>query len=136
MHSQLPLLIVLTLTFSSISIISGGGGGVEFHFSIFIVIAAAAYYENIRLIMMMKILIVVQHLGKFFWCPQIVFGTDTYPFLMLVIHAVFLILTSSATSMQIYSKHKIMNQIEKRKQEYDEKLLSLVEQVQGAVHSG
>lgn len=129
MHRILPPLIVLTLTFSSFSIISGSGGGVEFHFSIFMVIAAAAYYENIRLIAMMTVLFAIQHLYGFFWAPQLVFGTDTYPFTMLLIHAIFLILTSIATTLQIHSKHKIMSQVEKEKREYDERLLSLVQQV-------
>jgi Methyl-accepting chemotaxis protein len=127
---RIPWINTLTLTFSSISIISGSGGGVEFHFSIFMVLAIAAYYENIRLIAMMTILFAVQHIAGFFFFPQLVFGTDTYPFLMLVVHAGFLILTSCATTWQIISKTKITGQLELEKKNKEDRLVDLVQQIE------
>jgi len=129
-HPGLPWINTLTLTFSSISIISGSGGGVEFHFSIFMVLAIAAYYENIRLIAMMTIVFAVQHIAGFFFMPELVFGTDDYPFLMLVVHAVFLILTSCATTLQIISKGKITAQLEAEKTNKEERMLDMVQQIE------
>lgn len=129
-NNKLPWIHTITLTSASISMISGSGGGVEFHFSIFMVIAAAAYYENIRLIVLMTVLFALQHLVGFFFVPQLVFGTDTYLFLMLLIHAIFLLLTSSATCLQIHSKQKIMAQVADEKRSKDERNALLLEQVQ------
>lgn len=129
-HPYLPWLNTLTLTFSSMAIISGSGGGVEFHFSIFMVLAMAAYYEDIRLMVLMTTLFAVQHLAGFFLSPQLVFGTDSYPFLMLVIHALFLILTSCATSLQIVSKRKITTQLEAEKRTKEERLFQLINQIE------
>jgi methyl-accepting chemotaxis protein len=106
-HPIIPLFITLLLTFSSISIMAGAGGRVEFHFSIFMVVAVLGYYESIPLLLTMTGIFAVQHLAGFFFIPQIVFGTDHYMLMMLVIHALFLILTSSATSLQVYSSKKI-----------------------------
>ncbi|MFD2170595.1 methyl-accepting chemotaxis protein [Tumebacillus lipolyticus] len=128
-HPLLPWINALTLTFASFSMISGSGGAVEFHFSIFMVIAAAAYYENVRIISMMTGLFAIQHLLGFFVTPQLVFGTDQYSFLMLLIHAMFLILTSSATILQIHSKRKITAQLEAEKQRKANNLYDLIRDV-------
>ncbi|NOU93240.1 hypothetical protein GC093_08410 [Paenibacillus sp. LMG 31456] len=129
-HVYLPWLNTLTLTFSSFSIISGSGGNVEFHFSIFMVIAAAAYYENTRLIAMMTVLFAIQHVMGFFFFPQLIFGTDTYPFLMVGIHAVFLVITSIATIWQIRSKRSITSQLEDENRSKEDKIMALLEHVQ------
>jgi methyl-accepting chemotaxis protein len=137
-HPVLPWINILTLTFSSMSIISGSGGAVEFHFSIFMVIAVAAYYENIKYILLMTALFAVQHLAGFLFAPELIFGAESYSFLMLIIHATFLILTSSATSLQIHSKQTITTQLEAAKKEKEERLFDLIQQVQAIsqhVHS-
>ncbi|UHA73825.1 methyl-accepting chemotaxis protein [Paenibacillus sp. 481] len=126
-HSHIPLLNILTLTFGSISMISGGGGGVEFHFSIFMVLAIAAYYERISLMAMMTTLFAIQHLAGFFFWPELVFGVSSYSFVMLTIHALFLILTSTATSLQLISKRRIEQILESEKNEKHEQLVSLLE---------
>ncbi|WP_164779508.1 methyl-accepting chemotaxis protein [Paenibacillus kobensis] len=126
-HKVLPVLITVTLTLSSMAIISGGNGSVEFHFSIFMVLAAVAYYENIRLVLMMTVLFAVQHICGYFWTPQLIFGTSEYPFTMLVIHAVFLVLTSVATTLQIMSKSKLTNRLESEKQAKEQSLSELLE---------
>ncbi|WP_256757425.1 methyl-accepting chemotaxis protein [Cohnella sp. WQ 127256] len=128
-HRWLPWINTLTLTLSSIAIISGSGGGVEFHFSIFMVIAASAYYDNTKLIYMMTGLFAIQHIAGYLFVPELIFGVDTYSFLMVAIHAGFLILTSSATVLQINSKHKITSQLEAEKRSKDDKVLELLEHV-------
>lgn len=128
-HPYIPLLNVIALTFSSISIISGGGGTVEFHFSIFMVIAIMSYYESIKLIAVSTVIFALQHVLGYLFIPEFVFGTTSYPFIMLVTHAVFLILTSSATSLQIYSKLKITRKLEREKEMKQEELEHLLETV-------
>ncbi len=128
-HRLLPRFITLTLTLSSFSIISGSGGGTEFHFSIFMVVAAAAYYENERLIYGMTCLFAAQHLTGYFFTPELVFGTDDYPLLMLAVHAIFLMLTSGATVLQIRSKRKITMQLEEEKKSKEDSLMQLLGQV-------
>jgi methyl-accepting chemotaxis protein len=129
-HAYVPWLNTLTLTFCSFSMISGSGGSVEFHFSIFMVIAAVAYYEKIGLIALMTILFAVQHVGGYFFSPQLVFGTESYSFLMVTIHAAFLFITAIATSWQIRSKLRITSHLEAEKQSKEDKLLALLEDVQ------
>lgn len=128
-HASIPLLNTLILTFASIATMSGGGGGTEFHFSIFMVLAAAAYYENIGLIFLTTGLIAIQHLIGFFFLPELVFGVTAYSFTMLAIHGVFLILTSSATTLQIISKRKISEQLEEEKRSKHEELIVLLDHV-------
>ncbi|MFD2118103.1 methyl-accepting chemotaxis protein [Paenibacillus yanchengensis] len=125
-----PLLNILTLTFSSMAIVSNGGGGVEFHFSIFMVLAAAAYYERINLILVMTVIFAIQHLLGYFVFPEVVFGTTEYTFTMLLVHAVFLILTSSATMLQIRSKLKMTAELEAERDKKQTDLNLLMNQVQ------
>lgn len=114
-HPFLPMLNTLALTMSSISIISGSGGSVEFHFSIFLVVAIIAYYESVQLIAVMTVLFALQHVLGYFFAPELVFGTSTYTFFMVCIHAVFLLLISGAISLQVMSNTKIKQQVEENK---------------------
>ncbi|MFC4402549.1 methyl-accepting chemotaxis protein [Gracilibacillus xinjiangensis] len=106
-HRFIPYLLMLALTFASIAIISGGSGRGEFHFSVFMIVAAIGYYQQIKLVIIMTIIFAVQHVAGLFFIPEIVFGVEDYMFSMFIWHAVFLILTSSAVSWQIYSGKKI-----------------------------
>lgn len=106
-HVWIPYLLTSALTFGSIAIISGGSGRVEFHFSIFMVVAALGYYQNIKLISLMTSIFAVQHLIGFLYFPEIIFGVSSYSLLMLLLHATFLVLTSSAVSWQVYSSKRI-----------------------------
>lgn len=105
-HPRLPLFIMLTLTFSSISMIAGGGGLVELHFSIFMVIAMIAYFDDISLIIISTVIFAVQHFVGFYFFQPLLCGMMNYPFSLLIIHALFLILTSASTIMLIISKQK------------------------------
>ena len=128
-HILLPGCLVLAVTAGSMSIIAGGGGGVEFHFSIFMVVALVAYYENVRLIALMTALFAVQHIGGFIWFPELVFGVMDYSLLMLLVHAIFLLLTSGATTLQIISKRKITEALEREKEARQSELVVLLERV-------
>ncbi|MGZ4163171.1 MAG: methyl-accepting chemotaxis protein [Tumebacillaceae bacterium] len=116
-HSLIPLLNTITLTLCSVAMISGAGGHVEFHFSIFMVVATIAYYEDIRLLLLMTVLFAVQHVLGYFLAPEIVFGNMDYSFGMVVIHAVFLILTSASVIWQVLSNKRIRHAMEQAKQE-------------------
>ncbi len=100
----LPWLVSTTLTFSSISIIAGGDGFVEYHFSIFMTIVIIAYYENIKILIYSTAIFTLHHLAGYFWFPQLLCGTSDYRFSLLLIHALYLILTSGATIWFVYSK--------------------------------
>lgn len=104
----IPMMVTLTLTFASISTITGGEGMVEYHFSLFMVVAILAYYEKIKLVVIMTVIFVLQHLLGFF-IPTFtifVFGVSNYSFTMVLIHAAFLGITSGATIWQIITKQK------------------------------
>lgn len=127
-HRLLPLFNTLTITFSSISMIAGGGGMVEYHFSIFMVVAMIGYYERIHLIVIMTLIFAVQHLVGFFFMSEYVFGTNTYPFSMMMMHAIFLLGTSGAIIWQTINKQKLLADIDETEEK--QKILSgIIEQL-------
>lgn len=128
-HQAIPWLVMLAQVFGSISLIAGGGGMVELHFSIFMVVAITAYYEDVRLLLVMTAIFAVQHLLGFFIIPELVFGVHEYTITMLALHAIFLVITSGATSLQILSKRKFTLELESDKEHKQEQLLSIVESV-------
>ena len=115
----IPYLITLSLTFGSISIIAGGSGMVEYHFSIFMVIAALAYFENVRLILLSTAIFVIQHLAGYFVFPELLCGTSDYPFSLLMIHAVFLLMTSTVVIVQIIVRDKHFSKLKEEKDHAD-----------------
>ncbi|WP_413376625.1 methyl-accepting chemotaxis protein [Alkalihalobacillus sp. 1P02AB] len=100
----LPWLIVTTLTFSSISIIAGGNGLVEYHFSIFMVIALLGYYDQMKLVIYSTSIFAIHHIAGYFFFPELLCGTSDYQFSLLLIHAIYLLLTSGATILLIHTK--------------------------------
>ncbi len=114
---KVALFNTLSMVFSSMSMVSGGNGDVVFHFSIFMVIAILCFYENIRLLTLATVLFAVQHIAGFIWFPRLVFGTDTYSFIMLVAHAFFLICTSTAVSLQIMSNQRYKRNYQQEQQQ-------------------
>lgn len=118
-HKWIPYLVTLSLTFGSISIISGGSGMVEYHFSIFMVIAALAYFESVRLIVISTLIFAIQHLGGYFAFPELVCGTSEYPFSLLMIHALFLLMTSAVVIVQIIVRDRHFSQLKKEKDHAD-----------------
>lgn len=116
-HHYIPYLLTLALTFGSIAIISGGSGRIEFHFSIFMVVAALGYYQEIKPILLMTTIFAIQHVLGLIVFPELVFGVESYMFSMFLWHAIFLILTSSAVSWQVYSGKKIEAFYQNKQQE-------------------
>lgn len=123
---HLPLLNTLTLTFSSISIIAGGNGMIEYHFSIFMVIAAIAYYESVKLILISTVIFAIQHFLGYFLVPEIVCGTSDYHFGLLMIHAIFLVFTSVATTLQILAKKAHLIRLEKERNVHEQNLAEIM----------
>ncbi|MFJ5769421.1 methyl-accepting chemotaxis protein [Psychrobacillus sp. NPDC093180] len=116
-HNLLPTLITLTLTFGSIAIIAGGNGLVEYHFSIFMVIAMIAFFGSIKQVVISTVIFALQHFLGYLLFPQLVCGTTDYQFSLLLIHALFLLLTSGANIALILQK----NLLEKEKEAEREK---------------
>ena len=99
--SILPFLMTLVLTFASISIIAGGDGLTEYHFSIFMVVAMIATFQSIKLLTISTIIFAIHHLVGYFFFPVLLCGTTDYSFALLLVHAVFLIMTSVSTGIII-----------------------------------
>lgn len=123
-YPVIPILVTLILTFGSISMIAGATGRVEFHFSIFMVVAALSYYESLILILIMTLIFTVQHLIGFLFLPEIVYGTNNGNLSMLIIHALFLLLTTGATSWQVYSSRKIKINLQDQQKEQRKTILN------------
>ncbi len=142
-HKWVPLMVTLTLTFSSIGTVISGGGMVEYHFSIFMVVAILSYYASIPLLIVMTTLFAAEHLLGFFssyWTP-LIFGVPHYGLSMLSLHVVYLVLTTGATSLQItYSKsysRKLKEDNRKKQESFDrlkEKLVETSQYVLSTVH--
>lgn len=113
-HPFIPSVIMLSLTFGSISIIAGGNGMVEYHFSIFMVLASLAYFESVRLILISTVIFAFQHIAGYFTVPELICGSDNYPFSLLMIHAVFLLFTSALITIQIVSRQKYMQKMDQK----------------------
>ncbi|MFA9558549.1 methyl-accepting chemotaxis protein [Evansella sp. AB-rgal1] len=113
-HPYLPPVLMLGLTFGSISIIAVGDGLVEYHFSIFMVLAALAFFQSIRLIVASTIIFAVQHVGGYFLAPELIAGTSEYSFVLLMIHAVFLLITSAVIIVQIAAQTSYRSEVEIR----------------------
>ncbi|WP_239618525.1 methyl-accepting chemotaxis protein [Cohnella mopanensis] len=129
-----PLFNTITLTFASISIISGAEGRVEFHFSIFMVLAIIAYYESVSLILVSTGIFAVQHLGAAAFLPEVVFGDHEYSFSMVLVHALFLVFTSASTIVQVISKKRHTALLEQEKQQKEQVISQTTEQVRDTSH--
>ncbi|WP_155890276.1 methyl-accepting chemotaxis protein [Peribacillus kribbensis] len=120
-HYQLliPYLVTFTLAFTSISTVISGQGMVEYHFSIFMVVAMIAYYEKVMLIFIMTGIFALEHLVGFVipsFTP-IIFGASSYTLSMLLIHVVYLVFTSGATTWQILAKKRYTEVLKKENEE-------------------
>ncbi|MEK4628754.1 MAG: methyl-accepting chemotaxis protein [Solibacillus sp.] len=105
-HPSQQLFMTITLTFGSISIIAGGNGLTEYHFSIFMVLAMIANFQKVRYIIISTVIFAVHHLSGYFFFPQLICGTEDYSFSLLMIHAIFLIMTAFSTSILIVHNQK------------------------------
>jgi len=106
------IVVTLTMTAASISMIAGGNGLVEYHFSIFMVMAIIASFSKIKLIIISAGVFAIHHFVGYFLFPELLCGTSDYKFSLLMIHAVYLVLTSLATILIIHSKQRIEKKFE------------------------
>ncbi|WP_411345459.1 methyl-accepting chemotaxis protein [Paenibacillus sp. WLX1005] len=120
MHAYLPVLNTLILTFGSIALIAAGDGLVEYHFSVFMVVAFVAFYDSLKLVLLTTVIFAVHHIAGFFLFPELICGHMNYSFSLLLIHAVFLLLTSAAASLLIVTKHRTTRSLEAQKHSADE----------------
>lgn len=137
-HQSLPWLIMLVLSFASISLIAGGDGMIEYHFSIFMIIASLIYFENIAIIVTSTTIFAFHHLVGYFTVPAIVCGTDNYPFSLLMIHAVFLIFTCIVAVIQLVARKRHDEEVylkEKEQSELIEGLMSRITQTSEELYS-
>ncbi|MEG0472365.1 MAG: methyl-accepting chemotaxis protein [Solibacillus sp.] len=111
-HPAQQLLMTLTLTAGSISIIAGGSGLVEYHFSIFMVMAMIASFQKVQLVLISTVIFAVHHIAGYFLFPQLLCGTDDYSFSLLMIHAVFLLMTAISTSIVISNNNRTERKLE------------------------
>jgi methyl-accepting chemotaxis protein len=127
----IPLTVTLTLTFSVISMIMGGFGAVEYHFGIFMVVATMAYYNSIPLVFLMTGIFAFQHLFGYFFFPAtfFVYGPGNYSFVMVLIHAVFLLLTAGAVIWQIASYKQQVKTLEAINKGSEETIQSIISQL-------
>ncbi|MBD3110094.1 hypothetical protein IEO70_17305 [Bacillus sp. AGMB 02131] len=125
----LQLVVTLTMTTSSISIIAEGNGLVEYHFSIFMVLAIIAFFARIKLILVSTVIFAVHHLEGYFLFPELLCGTSDYSFSLLMIHAVFLVLTSSAMILVITANRRIETQLKAEAGILEEEKKQLVQQL-------
>ncbi|WP_026672217.1 methyl-accepting chemotaxis protein [Alkalihalobacterium bogoriense] len=126
---RIPMLIMLALTFGSISIIAGGDGLVEYHFSIFMVLAGLAYFENIRLIVWSTGIFAVHHTVGYFTFPELICGSTEYPFGLLMMHAVFLVFTSVIIIIQLVARQKYLQMVTLRENHDNNVISQLIENI-------
>lgn len=120
-HRALPVTLTLTNTFAAIGIIAMGDGMVEYHFSIFMVLAMIAFLGSVQMIVLSTVIFAIHHLAGYFLFPELICGTHEYHFRLLMIHAVFLILTSAANIALIVQRNEAVKQEERtRKQLLDQ----------------
>lgn len=120
---------MLSLTFGSIALIAVGDGLVEYHFSIFMVLAALAYYEHMRLLIVSTVIFALQHFVGYFAFPELICGTGDYPFSLLMIHAVFLLVTSGVLLTQIRVRSQFIADVQETDDRQQKMIKSLVERV-------
>ncbi|WP_057914606.1 methyl-accepting chemotaxis protein [Peribacillus muralis] len=125
-HPLLPWFITLCLTFSSISMIAGGNGLVEYHFSIFMVIALIAFFDSVLLVLLSTMIFAIQHLAGYFLFPELLCGTSNYSFSLLLVHAVFLILTSGATIVLLLHKKSMKKSLSEQNSKIEQKTTELL----------
>lgn len=130
-----PYWMMLTLTFASISTVAGGQGLVEYHFSIFVVLAILSFMRRIDLILYSTGIFTVQHLAGYFLFPALICGTSDYPFSLLLVHAVYLILLSAVLVAQIHFRNKETERVEAHEQETRQLLRQAIQDVSSLVQS-
>lgn len=128
-HPYLRLLMTLALTHGSMLIIAAGNGLVEYHFSIFMVLALVTYFNSVQLIVVSTSIFAIHHLVGYFIFPELLCGTSDYLFSLLLVHAVFLILTSGANIVLTLYNNRITKESEAIREEAEAHFQMIVAQL-------
>lgn len=128
-HPYLRLLMTLALTHGSMLIIAAGNGLVEYHFSIFMVLALVTYFNSVQLILVSTGIFAVHHLVGYFIFPELLCGTSDYQFSLLLVHAVFLLLTSGANVILTLYNNRITRESETIQEEAEAHFQMIVTQL-------
>ncbi|MBM7579092.1 methyl-accepting chemotaxis protein [Jeotgalibacillus terrae] len=134
-HILFKIFVTLSLTLGSMFIIAAGDGWVEYHFSIFMVIALIAYFTSVSMIILSTAIFAAHHLVGYFLYPVLLCGTTDYGFALLLIHAVFLILTSAANIALVVSKNQHAKMHQEEKQESDRYFSQIISQLSDSVQA-
>ncbi|MBE1555917.1 methyl-accepting chemotaxis protein [Sporosarcina limicola] len=126
---SLSLLLTLTFTFTSIGMIASGNGLVEYHFSIFMMLALISYFQSIKLIAISTVIFAVQHFAGYLFFPELLCGTSDYRFTLLMIHAVYLILSALANGVLILHTKRAENKSKIIRREAIQQYKSVVNQL-------
>lgn len=128
-HRYLRLFLTLALTHGSMLIIASGNGLVEYHFSIFMVLAFVTYFNSIPLILVSTGIFAIHHLAGYFIFPELLCGTSDYQFSLLLLHAVFLLLTSGANIVLTFYNNRITEEVRVVRQESEERFQLIITQL-------
>ncbi|OCS93196.1 methyl-accepting chemotaxis protein [Caryophanon latum] len=131
-NKRLPLLITLTLTMTSIATIAAGSGLIEYHFSIFVVMALITMFQRRKLVLIASSIFLTQHIGGYLFFPELLCGSTTYSFLLLLIHAIFLIGITIAATVMINQTKRTDLEYAKVEKQNEEKIQELLREVKKA----
>lgn len=134
-HNRLPLLLTLLFTFTSIGMIASGNGLVEYHFSIFMMLAFIAYFRSVFLMAVSTVIFALQHFGGYFFFPELLCGTENYRFSLLLIHAIFLILSALANIVLILHAKQVSDQAQKERKQYAQQFEEVMKKLRGTSSS-
>lgn len=109
-HRALRVMLTLSNTFAAIAIIAMGDGMVEYHFSVFMVLAVITFLGSRKMIVLSTLIFALHHLAGYFLFPELICGTHEYHFRLLMIHAVFLILTSTANFVLVSQRNEAIRE--------------------------
>lgn len=125
-HRLLKISMTLALTHASMLIIASGDGLVEYHFSIFMVLALITFFNSIPMILISASIFAVHHFAGYFLFPELLCGTSDYRFSLLMIHAVFLILTSGANIILTLYRNRMRQEVDQVRKESEESFQLIV----------
>ncbi|WP_166786828.1 methyl-accepting chemotaxis protein [Jeotgalibacillus salarius] len=134
-HILFKFYVTSSLTFGSMFIIAAGDGWVEYHFSIFMVIALISYFASVTMIAFSTAIFALHHLGGYFLYPVLLCGTTDYMFGLLMIHAVFLLLTAGANIALVQNKNRIESMHLAQKEESDHYFKQVIHKLTASVSS-
>jgi len=132
---QLPWLIMLSLTLSSITIIAASSALIEYHFSIFVVMSLITMFHSKRLIFAAASIFTLHHLGGYFLFPELLCGAHDYSFTLILIHAFFLLLITVAAAVIIQHMQELERAHTKLELESSKKMKELLQEVQSVSKS-